>query len=130
MTELQRLILGAYAGAVAALARITIYQDFAALNNPIQPLRARGIRQITLQVFNSAAITLELYTLQPGSNSYVLYDTLTIPVYSATNKNAYTYDVSGFRGVLLQLVDLGSGQSSTFSATLEGQLTVENSGCI
>ena len=120
MIELQRLVLGAYAGSIAALGRVTIYQESTAAVGVLQSLRARGVRQITLQVFNSATITLELYILNPANSTYVLYDTLTIPIYSATNKNTYAYDVSTFPGVLVQLVDLGAGQLSTFSATLEG----------
>jgi hypothetical protein len=129
-TQAQRVVLGALAGSVVALQRITLYQDYLAANEPIATLAQRGIRQVVCQIFNTAAMTFEIYTKPvAGSSSYVLYDTFPVPVYSNLEKNTFAYDVSGLPAVLIQLVDGGSGQASGFAAIAEGETDVQDLGC-
>lgn len=125
-----RVVVGALSGVVTASQRLTLYQDLAAQNQVLGGLKQRGFREIVAQVYNpTGTMTFEISQTSDLGNSYVMYDTFTVPIYSATNKNTFAYDLTGLQNVLVQLVDTGAGQASGFRATLEANLDVQDIGC-
>ena len=127
---MSRVVVGALSGTVTASQRLTLYQDVTAQNSAMCSLKQRNFRELVIQVYNpTGTMTLEISQAPDAGGSYLLYDTLTIPIYSATNKNTYAYDISGLQNVLVQLVDTGAGQASTFRASAECEAEVQNIGC-
>lgn len=124
-----RSVVGSLSGAVTASQRLTLYQDVSTANQQHGSLKQRGFRQLSIQIQNTATMTFELSITQDGGTSYVMFDTFTVPVYSSTNKNQYAYDLTALENVLVQLVDTGSGQGSTFRAIAEALADAEDVGC-
>lgn len=108
-------------------ATIRLYEDSETLLQGT--LKQRGARTATLRLRNGAALTLNVYVRRSNSDSYVLFDSQQVGVFSNVNKNIFKWDLSGLQQIAIDVVNQ-SGSQNPWAPTLEiDSEPSDGSGC-